>query len=73
MTHIIELSNITELDYNNTPHIQISEVGHNIILIKLDRDIKINNLLLFILNIIMFICGCGLVSLIIIIIIMLLI
>jgi Ca2+-dependent lipid-binding protein len=77
MSHVIELStinnnNITELDdnYRNNNMLSNESNESNIILKKLDRDIKINTLLLFILNIFTFICGCGLLSLIIIIIIL---
>ena len=80
MSHIIQLSdmkknNITELDdnykkvninYNNN----VNNNFNNKVLKQLDRDIKINNLLLGCLNIIIFIGGCGLLSLIVIIIIL---
>lgn len=74
MSHIIELSNITQLDDNyNKPKKDnkfTKSKEENKILKQLDRDIKINNFLLFILNIFTFICGCGLLSLIIVIIIL---
>jgi Ca2+-dependent lipid-binding protein len=75
MSHVIELSNITELDDNymlSNEHNKSNNVSDktNVILKKLDRDIKINNFLLFILNICTFIFGCGLLSMIIIIIVL---